>query len=712
MTLTAVPSHQQLPTEFLLRPPPLLLGAVLCFWGWQTDLLFLSLGMALLLESSHWVRVRWEFSDQDFNRLADLTLVLWVGAAFYWFNRESVAGLFSLLIWSPLLMFLLVLGQCYSTAGSLRLSSLFMSLRREQQALDMPAGYIVPSQQRLNISYPYLVLCLLSTSVIQHPSFFYGLCAALAWGLWPLRPRAYSGAFWVLLMGLAIGLGYAGQLGIYRLQGEIESWVLSWFEYQLWQDRDPYQQRTTIGDIGERKLSNRILLRVKAPSPLLLRQASYDHYVGNSWRARQVKFEDLPQTAQAQWSLAKLRHYQHAHRLQVASYLEHGRGMLPLPLGAYQLHAPETLNVSRNLFDGAVKITDAPGLLNYRVDYLEPGLPPALNPPATLAAQELPVAEALLLHGLAEQLGLLQPTLSAQQKIQRVSAFFAENFRYSLIQRDAAQDITPLARFLTETRTGHCEYFATATALLLRAAGIPTRYASGYAVEEYSFLEDAYLVRQRHAHAWALALVDGQWQEVDTTPATWAAMETAQADWWEPVYDLLAWARYLLARWQWQDKSGSHDWLLWLLLPLGLLLVWRLAVHRRRHPADTAPVTVIPKRQSEPGHDSPFYRILDYLRQQGYERPAGTPLCTWLQQLAQKQPDLPQPTLLPAPAWAALLPLSQLHNRYRFDPDGLSAPAQTVLRQETQAWLVTYTASLVAAPRLRGKKPAGVGQNG
>ncbi|MBT8330725.1 MAG: transglutaminase-like domain-containing protein, partial [Deltaproteobacteria bacterium] len=39
-----------------------------------------------------------------------------------------------------------------------------------------------------------------------------------------------------------------------------------------------------------------------------------------------------------------------------------------------------------------------------------------------------------------------------------------------------------IENFLTRSRSGHCEYFATATVLLLRQAGIPARYARGYSV--------------------------------------------------------------------------------------------------------------------------------------------------------------------------------------------------------------------------------------
>jgi DNA-3-methyladenine glycosylase II len=61
--------------------------------------------------------------------------------------------------------------------------------------------------------------------------------------------------------------------------------------------------------------------------------------------------------------------------------------------------------------------------------------------------------------------------------------------------------------------------------LLLRQAGIPARYVVGYSAQEFSALEKAFLVRNRHAHAWAVALVDGHWVTVDTTPATWAEQE-------------------------------------------------------------------------------------------------------------------------------------------------------------------------------------------
>jgi hypothetical protein len=92
-----------------------------------------------------------------------------------------------------------------------------------------------------------------------------------------------------------------------------------------------------------------------------------------------------------------------------------------------------------------------------------------------------------------------------RQKLLAVQNFFSGKFTYSLWQgpdKLATTNETSLTRFLLHSRSGHCEYFATATVLLLRELGIPARYAVGYAVHESS--HHGYVVRERDAHAWCL----------------------------------------------------------------------------------------------------------------------------------------------------------------------------------------------------------------
>jgi hypothetical protein len=77
--------------------------------------------------------------------------------------------------------------------------------------------------------------------------------------------------------------------------------------------------------------------------------------------------------------------------------------------------------------------------------------------------------------------------------------------------------------FIMRNKSGHCEYFATAMALVARAAGIPVRLVTGYRVAEKSSF-GYHVVRERNAHAWVEAFVAGKgWTVRDPTPATYVA---------------------------------------------------------------------------------------------------------------------------------------------------------------------------------------------
>jgi transglutaminase-like putative cysteine protease len=81
--------------------------------------------------------------------------------------------------------------------------------------------------------------------------------------------------------------------------------------------------------------------------------------------------------------------------------------------------------------------------------------------------------------------------------------------------------LDPVLAFLTVSHRGHCEYFASALALLARSIGIPTRMILGYRVGERNPYWSHYVVRAKNAHAWVEAyLPDGRWVTVDPTPMT------------------------------------------------------------------------------------------------------------------------------------------------------------------------------------------------
>ncbi|HEY8623832.1 MAG TPA: DUF3488 and transglutaminase-like domain-containing protein, partial [Casimicrobiaceae bacterium] len=95
--------------------------------------------------------------------------------------------------------------------------------------------------------------------------------------------------------------------------------------------------------------------------------------------------------------------------------------------------------------------------------------------------------------------------------------FHQEPFVYTLAPPLLDRD--PVDGFLFDTRRGFCEHYAGAFTVLLRAAGIPARVVTGYQGGEMNPDGDYMIVRQSDAHAWAEALLDGQWQRFDPTAA-------------------------------------------------------------------------------------------------------------------------------------------------------------------------------------------------
>jgi hypothetical protein len=77
----------------------------------------------------------------------------------------------------------------------------------------------------------------------------------------------------------------------------------------------------------------------------------------------------------------------------------------------------------------------------------------------------------------------------------------------------------PVVRFLTETRRGHCEYFASGLAALCHCVQIPARLVTGFVANEYDETMQRYVIRESNAHAWdEIQTGPGRWTTLDPTP--------------------------------------------------------------------------------------------------------------------------------------------------------------------------------------------------
>ncbi len=124
------------------------------------------------------------------------------------------------------------------------------------------------------------------------------------------------------------------------------------------------------------------------------------------------------------------------------------------------------------------------------------------------------------------------------QKIAQVTRHFQTAYGYQFgVSVPPGRD--PLDWFLEEQPDAHCEFFATAAAVLLRLAGVHCRYVTGFVVTEYNSFGDHWVARNKDAHAWVEAYDREQgWVEVEATPDDGLPQPATAADtnpWWESL---------------------------------------------------------------------------------------------------------------------------------------------------------------------------------
>jgi|GEM_PF-4170496 len=156
-------------------------------------------------------------------------------------------------------------------------------------------------------------------------------------------------------------------------------------------------------------------------------------------------------------------------------------------------------------------------LPNTLTDYVPTQIEPDAAPSPEDATRSLPDALDPQIRIVAEQ--IFAGKSSDAEKILAVEQFFQDNFQYQLgFVAPSRED--PIAYFLKNRSAAHCEYFATAAAILLRTAEVPTRYITGYVPSE-KHPRGVWIARRKDAHAWVEAYDSDRyrWVTVEATPS-------------------------------------------------------------------------------------------------------------------------------------------------------------------------------------------------
>ena len=300
--------------------------------------------------------------------------------------------------------------------------------------------------------------------------------------------------------------------------------------------REELADSLRVDDERQRRLSQEPVAVLKPASgdpadvPTHWRSAAYIDFDGAEWTPQEHAapgFDlrtDVPWARLADGALGRSGEGAARRRVDVG-WIDRTAARLPVPLTAVAVSTRRGDVPASPRGDGGLLLRPGavPSIgLTYTVEVADE-LPPVAVP--TRARTQLtlpPIGAPTSAQRLAATLRDAGGDPSPLARAKRTADWLRANRRYALPGADGfAPD---LDAFLAGDGTGHCEYFATALALLLRLQGVPCRLVAGYLAQEWDPQRQHMVVRASHAHAWVEALdASGRWRTFDATPAADAA---------------------------------------------------------------------------------------------------------------------------------------------------------------------------------------------
>lgn len=309
---------------------------------------------------------------------------------------------------------------------------------------------------------------------------------------------------------------YTGQEGAQKL----EDLVISWFDVELPEDpvtkppvklsvaADVSAKEVKLTQVGPQNPGLQAVMQVQAETSgtLYLRGSAYDQYDGKQWSISQGSWSRDGEFAPA---TGKER------TLTVTTNTPH----TVLYLAYAPLDAPSLQNGRMGNTRGVTEYTIRYGAItgyekawDERKQIIPQGMQMYVSLPETTKADAREYLRTSV--GFPKE----EPTAGdIYRYATTVGALVRNSARYDLNTSEMPGDAKDFALwFLRESDTGYCVHYASATAVLLRAAGIPARYVSGYLVKTQA--NTAVDVRHKDAHAWVEYYIPGVgWMMLEST---------------------------------------------------------------------------------------------------------------------------------------------------------------------------------------------------
>lgn len=289
-----------------------------------------------------------------------------------------------------------------------------------------------------------------------------------------------------------------------------------------------FSNHVTLGEIGEIKQENVPVMHVKMDRPedrvlaLKWRGAALSEFNGHAWFNRPTPGQILQPDRAGLLRLDDESPRRNGRYISYAVYLSDLAQDALFFAGTPQYVRIDSLVVRRPYGNYSAQFTDS-RTVSYQV-YSHLDSPAAATKPWEVEPLRADARQTYLqlprldprIRELTENVVRAAASPAAQARM--VENYLHDNYGYTLELPKTEPD-DPLAFFLFHRKKGHCEYFASAMAVMLRVLGIPSRVITGFQSGVYNPISGSQLIRSSDAHSWVEAwLPDRGWTTFDPTP--------------------------------------------------------------------------------------------------------------------------------------------------------------------------------------------------
>jgi len=310
--------------------------------------------------------------------------------------------------------------------------------------------------------------------------------------------------------------------------GEFTTSALSYLDSE-----DSYFGFVPNFDLNNRgRLPDHVVMRVKSPRPVYHRGLVFDEFTGHGWKISDIKGETISRPSSKP-----------AFKLSSSGHLEFSRSHLDfdtiyqsyylekdMPNIIYAPYLPDMLYfpVQNITIDNMLSIRVPTVLRQGTIYTVLSGIPT----PTLKTLRKIPMNYCGSTHArycesknVTPRIKKLADLLTGDKpyivdKVMSIEKYLTDNYTYDINAPVAPEGENSIDFFLFESRSGFCEHFSSAMAVLARESGIPARLVTGFAPGEYNPFTGFFEVRGTDAHAWVEIFfpIIG-WVTFDPTPS-------------------------------------------------------------------------------------------------------------------------------------------------------------------------------------------------